>query len=435
MVNLSRRISTSDLQKAKIGSVVTLGGWVEKINHLGKLAFLSLRDREGYAQIVANKSFSGLDDLHKLTRESVIAVRGKVKRSKAKAGGKELEVSSLEVLSKADTPLPIEFLGSKIETDVSKRLDWRFLDMRNRKIQAIFEIKDEIARAFREFFKNEGFTEIWTPSIISSSSEGGTELFEAKYFNKKVFLAQSPQLYKQMAVMSNLEKVFMISPVWRAEPHDTHKHLNEVRQMDIEVAFAGQKEVIRYLDRCVKYVVRSVLKNCKSQVALVNPGLKVPTSKYISYDEAISALKKRKFKIKWGNDISSEAEQKLGDIFGRDKLLHIHSWPSAEKPFYIMPRGEDPSSKYSEGFDTEYGGIELSSGGQRVHLPDILEKQLKERGLKPKDFKGYIDSFRYGAPPHAGWSIGLERLTMIITGRANIREAALYPRTRDRLTP
>ena len=435
MINLSKRITTLEVQRTKLGSEVVVAGFVEQTKLLGKMAFLKLRDREGYVQIVATSNYPKMKDLNTISRESVISIRGRVKKSRARSGGKELELIELNLLSRAATPLPIEFLGKNIETDLSKRLDWRFLDMRNKKIQAIFEIKDEIARAFREFFRNEGFTEIWTPSIISSSSEGGTELFEAKYFNKKVFLAQSPQLYKQMAVMSNLEKVFMISPVWRAEPHDTHKHLNEVRQMDIEVAFAGQKEVINYLDRCVKYIVRSVLKNCKSQVALVNPGLKVPASKYISYDEAIATLQKQKFKIKWGSDISSEAEQKLGDIFGRDNLLHIHNWPSAEKPFYIMPQGEDPSAKYSEGFDTEYGGIELSSGGQRVHIPVILEKQLKERGLKPKDFKRYIDSFRYGAPPHAGWSIGLERLTMIITGRANIRESVLFPRTRDRLTP
>ena len=201
--------------------------------------------------------------------------------------------------------------------------------------------------------------------------------------------------------------------------------------MDIEVAFAGQKEVVELLDSVVKYITKSVIKNCKSQLAALGRKLAMPDSKWLTYDAAIKALKKAGMKIKWGEDLGSAGEKKLAEIYGKNTLVHITSWPAKEKPFYIWPQGR----KLSEGFDTDWGGIELTSGGQRVHDPKVLEKQIKAKGLNVKNFKFYIDAFRYGAPPHSGWSIGLERITMIICGLDNIREACLFPRDRDRLTP
>ncbi len=427
MINLRKRIFSSQASKEGVGRQVILAGWAQDIRLLGKLAFVILRDREGDIQLTFLKSFP---ELKSLTRESVIAVQGKVVKGKSKKYAKEVVVDSLEVLSKAQTPLPIEF-KDLIKTGLPKRLNWRHLDLRNKKVRSIFSIQSEICKAFRDFFRNKGFIEIWPPEIIGAAAEGGTELFHAVYFDKKVYLAQSPQLYKQMIIMSDVEKVFSIAPIFRAEPHDTHKHLNESRQMDIELAFAGQLDAIKLLDEAVKYIVRSVLKNCKEEVNLLNPGLKVPNSKLVSYDKAVKVLSKKGFKIKWGEDISSEGEHKLADIFGKQTLIHIHSWPSKLKPFYIFPKG----SKLTEGFDTDYGGLELASGGQRVHIPDILIKQLKDKKLNPANFKFYIDAFRYGAPIHSGWSIGLERLTMVITNQSNIREACLYPRDRERVSP
>lgn len=432
MISLRGRITTKQAQSEKDGKEVVLAGWIHEIRVLGKLSFAKLRDREGDIQVVFFPSkFEKYNDLKKITRESVVSIKGKIQKSKLKAGGNEVIASSLDVISLAETPLPIEFMGKGIETDLSKRLDYRHLDIRNRKIRAIFEVQAEICRAFREFFNNKGFTEIWPPSIISAAAEGGTELFPAKYFDRSVYLAQSPQLYKQMLAISDLEKVFSIMPIWRAEPHDTHKHLNESRQMDIEVAFASQEEVIKLLDECIKYIVSQVKKNCEEQINLLNPELKVPDSKFMTYDEALRTLNKKGFKIKYGSDISSDAEHKLAEIFGKQTLIHIHSWPVKLKSFYIMPRDK----KISFGFDTDYGGIELASGGQRVHLPKVLTKQITDKGLKPKNFKFYIDAFKYGAPPHSGWSIGLERLTMIITNQPNIREACLFPRDKSRVSP
>jgi len=323
--------------------------------------------------------------------------------------------------------LPID-VSDFSKTELPKRLDYRFLDLHRRKIQAIFKIQSEIANSFREFFYNLGFFEIQPPSVISSSSEGGTELFEIRYFEKKAYLAQSPQLYKQMLACS-MEKVFTITPVWRAEKHNTVRHLNESRQMDIEVAFTNQKQIMKYLEDVIKYIVEQVIKKCKDELEILDVKLKVPKTKYLSYDEAVKLLK-----IKYGEDFSPKDEEKLDKLFP-DTIVFVYSWPSKIKPFYIMTAGEKPEAKLSEGFDAIYKGLEISSGGQRIHIPELLIERLKAKKLNPKNFKSYIDSFRFGAPPHAGWSIGLERFSMVLLSLNNIREAVLFPRDRDRLVP
>ncbi|MAH03620.1 aspartate--tRNA(Asn) ligase, partial [Candidatus Pacearchaeota archaeon] len=294
--------------------------------------------------------------------------------------------------------------------------------------QAIFKIQNEITNAFKEFFYKKGFLDMQPPCIISSSSEGGTELFSVRYFEKNAYLAQSPQLYKQMIACS-MEKTFMITPVWRAEKHNTTRHINEIRQMDIEVAFANQEVAMKYLEESVKYIISEVIKKCKDELELLNVKLKVPKSKYLSYDETVKLLKMRS-----GEDLSPEDERKLEKKFP-DTIVFVHSWPLSLKPFYIMPKSLSKNEKLSEGFDAIYKGIEICSGGQRIHIPGLLTERLKANGLDPKNFKSYIDSFRYGAPSHSGWSLGLERMTQIICGLDNIKEATMFPRDRDRLTP
>jgi aspartyl-tRNA synthetase len=226
-----------------------------------------------------------------------------------------------------------------------------------------------------------------------------------------------------------MEKAMTITPVWRAEKHNTVRHLNECRQMDIEMAFAGQMEVMNQMEESVKSIVSEVLRKNKEELEILKVKLKVPKVKYISYDETAKLLK-----IKYGEDLSPEDEKKLCEKFS-DTIVFVHSWPTKLKPFYIMPRGEDENAKLSEGFDAIYKGSEISSGGQRVHIPELLEKMLRKNKLNPKNFKYYIDSFRYGAPKHSGWSIGLERFTQALLGLENIREACMFPRDRDRLVP
>lgn len=424
------RILIKDIFKGKSKNV-EIAGWIHNTRALGKIKFLILRDLSGIIQITGTEDkvpVEIFEKLDKIPRESVVYVKGFVQNSKQAPGGKEVIPKELFLFNKAEE-LPIDVFDFS-KTELPKRLDYRFLDLHRRKIQAIFKIQSQIARAFRDFFYNEGFTEVQLPSIISSSSEGGTELFPVSYFEKKAYLAQSPQLYKQMLACS-MEKIFTITPVWRAEKHNTIRHLNESRQMDIEMAFAGQFEVMKELENVIKYIVQQVIKNCREELEVleIKNKLKIPRAKYISYDETVRLLG-----VKYGDDLSPEDERNLDKKFP-DTIVFVHSWPSNIKPFYIMPKNADENSKLSEGFDAIYRGLEISSGGQRIHIPELLEKRLKDKGLNPKNFNSYIDSFRFGAPPHAGWSIGLERLTQLITEQSNIREACLFPRDRDRLVP
>jgi nondiscriminating aspartyl-tRNA synthetase len=412
---------------------VEIAGWVHNIRALGKIRFLLLRDISGIIQItgVRGKIREGVFDvMNNVTRESVIYVKGNVINSKQAPGGKEIVPDEIEILASADELLIDVSEFSK--TELPKRLDYRFLDLHRKRTQAIFRIQSTISMTFREHFIKKGFFEFNPPSIISSSSEGGTELFPVKYFEKKAYLAQSPQLYKQMVACS-MENAMTITPVWRAEKHNTVRHLNESRQMDIEMAFADAMVVMKQMEEVIQDIVKNVLEKNKKDLEILGVKLKVPTAKYLTFEETKKLLEKKRVHV-GRDDLTPDAEKKLGELFP-ETIVFVYDWPLSGKPFYIMPKYEKADAKLSEGFDAIYRGLEISSGGQRIHLPELLIKRLEAKGLDPKDFKSYIDSFRFGAPPHAGWSIGLERLTQLIVGEKNIREACMFPRDRDRLTP
>ena len=410
---------------------VTLKGWVHDTRDLKKIRFLILKDITGRIQVTGVKgktdenTFNLIDNLK---RESAIEITGEIKDSKQAPGGKELNPDSIKIISEASDPLPID-VSDYSKTELPLRLDKRFLDLHTRKTQAIFKIQNEIANSFREYFYNLEFIEMQSPCIIGASSEGGTDLFKVKYFEKDAYLAQSPQLYKQMVACS-MEKTFLITPVFRAEKHNTTRHINEIRQMDIEVAFSNQEQIMKYLEEVVKYIVKKVLEKSSEELEILGiKNLKIPKAVYLAYEDAI-----KKVNGKFGDDFTPQQEKDLCKMYPGD-IVFTSSWPASHKPFYIMPKDENPEAKYSEGFDALYGGVEICSGGQRIHIPELLIKMLKKKKLNPKDFEDYIDSFRYGAPPHSGWSIGLERLTQIICNLDNIKEATMFPRDRDRLTP
>ena len=414
---------------------VILHGWCEELRNLGGIKFIKLHTPSGDVQItlprkeVSKELFKKVD---KITRQSAISVEGKLRKNKEAPGGKEIIPEKIEVLGLAKTPLPLDPSG-KTPAELETRLNWRFLDLRNDKTLAIFKIQNEILKAFREFLRKEGFIEIQPPSIIASASEGGANLFALKYFEKNAYLAQSPQLYKQMCAIS-LEKVFCVSPIWRAEKFNKPTHLNEIRQMDVEMAFIeSEEDVMHVLERVIAYIIKSVKENRKDELEVLGRkinGLKFPL-KRISYEKAIEALKKRGEKIEWGQDFSKLQEEKLSEIFG--DAFFIKDWPIELKTFYTMPHEDNP--KLCHAFDLIHNGLEIASGTQRIHDPDLLMKQIKKFGLNPKNFEYYVNCFKYGAPPHAGWSIGLERITMTITGMKNIRECCMFPRDRNRLTP
>jgi len=418
------------IKDIKSGEKVLLKGWIHEIRELAKLKFILLRDFSGIVQCII-KDENLLRDISNLGLEYVVEVEGKCKNAQVKSDFArkdiEIEITNFKIIAESET-LPIHVNEKTTNTEFSKRLDNRFLDIRKPKVHAIFKIESTIMQAYREFMIKENAMEAVFPSIISASSEGGTELYPLKYFEKKAFLSQSCQLYKQMLACS-LEKVFTIFTVWRAEKHNTLRHLNEARQLDFEMAFADEFIVMDVMAKAVQYIIKKIIEENKEELEILGVKLKIPKIKYLTFEETNNLLKKHKIHID-KKDLTGDGEKKLSELFP-DTIVFVHDWPIAGKPFYIMPKGEN----LSHGFDAIYNGMEITSGGQRVHIPDVLEKQLKERNLDPKNFKTYIDSFRYGAPPHAGWGIGLERLTMLILGIENIREVVLFPRDRQRLTP
>jgi len=410
-------------------------GWVEEIRNIGSIKFIKLHTVEEDLQITLKKEEVDkqlFDSIDKITRQSAIVVEGDIRENKEAPGGKEIIPKKIEVVGLSEVPLPLDPSG-KTPAELETRLDWRFLDFRNRKTVAVYKIQNWIIRAFRDYLIKNNFFEIQPPCIIASASEGGAELFKLQYFEKQAYLAQSPQLYKQMGAIS-FGKVFCIMPVFRAEKFNKPTHLNEIRQMDVEIAFVeSEEDAMKVLEECFVHILETIKENCKRELGILKRELEIPKLplKRITYEEAVELLKKEGEEIEYGQDFSKLQEQKLGEIV--DKAFFIKEWPTELKAFYAMPFENNP--KICRAFDLIYEGLEISSGTQRIHIPELLINQLKAKELNPDDFKFYIDCFRFGAPPHAGWSIGLERITMKICGLNNIQEATMFPRTRTRLTP
>jgi len=418
--------------KGRVGETVTLAGWVTRTRDLKKIMFIVLRDMTGDIQITVRKDgaldLSALD----LGREDVLKVTGKVVESKVAQAGVEFIPDSVEVMNKAKQPLPFDLFGP-VNVEIDTRLNYRFMDFRRPRTNAIFKVQNVLLTAFRRFLTDRGYVEFQPPCVIASASEGGADLFRLPYFEKEAFLAQSPQLYKQMAAIS-FEKVYTVTPIWRAEKFNTPTHLNEVRQMDIEQAFADDEMVMGVLEETLVYMLESVVERCPDELELLGREIAIPELplRRVTYTEAVEMLQEAGEEMIWGEDFTKDQERRLTELVGKEAFF-LKDWPAVQKAFYAMPHGENPDVVHA--FDLLYGGIELSSGTQRVHIPELLREQLRKKGLNPENFTHYIDSFSYGAPPHAGWSIGLERLTMAVTGMANIRECTMFPRDRDRLVP
>ncbi|HUS78912.1 MAG TPA: aspartate--tRNA(Asn) ligase [Patescibacteria group bacterium] len=417
--------------KANVGKTVTLAGWVTRTRELRKISFVILRDKTGEVQVTVKdddqKAF-----VSSLGREDVVKVTGKMVESPIANAGVEFVPEALEVVSKADQPLPFDLFG-RVESELETRLNYRFMDFRTPKTGAIFRIQHVLLQTFRSFLSERGYMEFQPPCVIASASEGGADLFMLPYFEKQAYLAQSPQLYKQMCAIS-FEKVFTVTPIWRAEKFNTPTHLNEVRQMDIEQAFADDETVMKVLEETLAHLLSTVKERCGDELKLLGRELTVPglPLRRVTYTEAVEMLQGAGDEMIWGEDFTKAQERKLTELVGEEAFF-LKDWPSVQKAFYAMPYEDNPDIVHA--FDLLYGGIELSSGTQRIHLPDLLRRQLKQKGLNPDNFNHYIESFAYGTPPHAGWSIGLERLTMTVTGMANIRECCMFPRDRERLVP
>jgi aspartyl-tRNA synthetase len=427
---------SNELDGKSHGSEVTIAGWVHEIRDMGRLKFLILRDRGGFVQITAKRQTTAseiMESIDGLTRESVIEVAGIVSANPKAPRGFEITPNSIKVLSRSQAPLPLDVTG-KVDADLDTRLNNRFMDVRKPGVYAVFKIRSKVQEAFREYFTKKAFIEINPPSIIAAASEGGTELFAISYFEREAFLCQSPQLYKQMMMSGGLDKVFITMPVFRAESHNTTRHLNEVYQMDIEKAFIQDEEdVLCELEGVVQYILKKTSEDCESELKALGRSIDIPSLplRRITYDETIRLLSDNGLKLPWGSDLTPEADKKLAELI-KDPFI-IKKWPTKLRAFYSKPLEENP--EYCRAFDLCYMGMEISSGAQRIHSHDELVESLKRKNLKPENFEFYLKAFRYGMPPHGGWSIGAERITEAITGVSNIRECVLYPRDRTRIEP
>ena len=427
---------SSDVTKKDFSKKVTVAGWVEDIRNLGAIAFIILRDRKGTLQVTVLKKIIPelFTQLISLSRESVISVEGVCQQNDKVRNGYEILPEKVMILSNAETPLPLGVVD-KVEAEFETRFDNRVLDLRKPEIQAIFKIRDAVLASVHEFLHSEGFLEVHTPNIIASSSEGGTEIFKLQYFEKEAFLAQSPQLYKQSLMATGLDRVYEIAWYFRAEEHNTRRHLNESTAIDLEMAYIeNEEDVMMILEKLVHRMWKRA-SECNKELDLLKKELSVPKLPFhrITYDEVMQRLQKKKSSIQWGDDLGAEDERLLGEVMEKEgkSFYFITKYPLASKPFYTMPEGEN----YSRGFDLAVKGVEIASGSQRIHDVTLLIKRLRACGLNPKDFDFYLNAFRYGMPPHGGFGFGIERFLMELLDISNIRECILFPRDRTRITP
>lgn len=435
------RTYSNDVSPELEGQRVTIAGWVHDIRDLGKLIFLLIRDRHGLLQVTLPKKFVP-EEVFKttkaLSKESVVLIMGKVQKEPRAPGQVEIMPESMEILGSARTPLPLDPTG-KVEANLDTRLDHRAIDLRKINVNAIFRVRSRILKAARDFLESESFFEIKTPRIIATASEGGTELFPLAYFDREAFLAQSPQLYKQMMMATGLDRVYEMATYFRAEEHDTISHLNEVTAVDVEMAFINdESDVMDIVEGLAGSMIKAAISNCKDELKVLEKNIKEPRTPFprLTYKEVLDMLlAEENLRVPFGEDLNTEAEKALGRVMERrgHDLYFVTKYPLGIKPFYTLPDPNDP--RLSNSFDLEFRGREIVSGSQRVHDHELLLERIKAKGMNPEGFSSYLEAFEYGMPPHGGFGLGVERFLMLLLELPNIREAVLFPRDRHRLEP
>ena len=426
-----------DLLKAEEGTTIILEGAVHSIRDMGEIAFVILRKMEGLIQTVWEEGKTDME-LSEIREGDYIHVTGQIKDEERAPHGKEVRLSTIRHLSHVSCPLPLPIDKWKLNTSLEAKLDRRSLSLRNIRERARFRIQEGIVRGFRDFLYEQGFTEIHTPKIGAKSAEGGANMFRLSYFHRPAVLQQSPQLYKQMMV-GVFDRVFETGPVFRAEKHNTRRHLNEYTSLDFEMGY-----IHSFLDICametgfLQYTMNLLEKEYSKELKLLNITLpdveKIP---YVRFDEA-KRLVSEKYNRKIRNpfDLEPEEEELIGKYFKEEynaDFVFVTHYPSKKRPFYAMDDPED--TRYTLSFDLLYHGLEITTGGQRIHDLSMLEEKIQEKGMTEEGLEQYLDAFRFGMPPHGGLGIGLERLTMQLLGEDNVREACLFPRDMSRLEP
>ncbi len=437
------RTYIGDLRR-QIGQTVTIQGWLQTLRDQKKMQFLILRDPTGLVQVAFWKESSPdlAASISTLAAESALTITGKViENPVVKLGGIELQLETLEVEAPAEAQLPFDPFAATLPL-IDFRMDWRYLDLRRPENLLIFKVQTTAEAAMREFWVQNHFIEIHTPKIISTASESGAELFTLDYFDRKAYLAQSPQFYKQMAMAAGFERVFEIGPVFRADPSFTSRHMTEFTGLDMEISWIeSHEDVMAFEERLLQHTYQKVhAAHCEEIKRLLEVDLVLPQVPFprIPMAQAIDILKSVGYQLPSDRkgDMDPGGERALAkyvkDTYDHD-FVYLTDWPVTVRPFYHMRHADNPG--LTKSFDLIANGLEITTGAQREHRPDVLSKQALEKGLRLEPIQFYIDFFRFGCPPHGGFGMGLSRLLMVMLGLQNVRDAVFLFRGPNRISP
>jgi len=430
-----------DEVKARVGKKVQLAGWVHDVRALGGLVFVLLRNSKGIVQIAVPKKvvkpevFELVSSLH---QEDVISCEGVVKENSSARMGFEVVPESMSIISKSAAPLPLDPRGVT-PASLDTRLLWRSLELRRPQTTAVFKVENEIVEAAESFLRSKGFIRVFTPSILGGLSEGGSEVFKIDYYGRPAFLRQDPQLHRQLTVAGGFDRIYDLGTNWRAEVSHTPRHLSEHRTVAPEMAFiADERDVMRVEEAMVEHMIRAVRERCGEELKTLGVDPAVPRTPFpeITFPDVYDLLASKGKKLPRGQDVDEEAKDLLAahvkEKFGSE-FFFINRFPYAPKPFYIMKVDDDP--EFARSTDLHFGSLELSSGGQREHRHERILAQIREKGMNPKSLEWFTEPFRYGVPPHGGFSFGIERFVARLVGLPSIKEAVLFPRDPERLEP
>ena len=432
-------LEISELRKqAQPGQTVKVNGAVHAIRNMGTVAFVILRKREGLLQGVYEEGTAKFD-LKDIKEAATIEVEGVLEENEKAPGGIEIRMENLKILSQPKAEMmPLAISKWKLNTSLEAKLNYRSISLRNIRERAKFRIQEGLTRAFRDFLYSQGFTEIHTPKIGAKGAEGGANIFKLEYFHRPAVLAQSPQFYKQMMV-GVFDRVFETAPVFRAEKHNTKRHLNEYTSLDFEMGYIdGFEDIMAMETGYLQYAMELLKKDYAQELKILGITLpeveKIPAVEFSDIKEKVS--EKYGHKMRNPFDLEPEEEQLISQYakeeWGSDFVFVTH-YPSKKRPFYAMDDPKDP--RYTLSFDLLFRGMEITTGGQRIHDYEMLAEKIKARGMSQEGMEQYLDTFKHGMPPHGGIGIGLERLTMKLIGEDNVRETTLFPRDLSRLEP
>jgi aspartyl-tRNA synthetase len=414
---------------------------VHDVRLLGGINFVLLRNRDGIIQITVPKkavSAEVMSSVASLHPEDVITVTGLVKEAKQAKNGFEIIPDSLTVVGASATPLPLDPRGVT-DANLDTRFQWRTLDLRRPESTAVFKVEDALVTGMESYLREKGFIRVFTPSILGGISEGGSEVFKIDFYGKPAFLRQDPQLHRQLAIAGGLGRVYDLGANWRAELSHTPRHISEHRTIAAEMSFlADETDTMRVEEGMIVSGIRNVIAQCAPELELLHVTVEEPKTPFpeLVFPDIYEVLENLGHVLPEDEDLDRESEKLLTDYvkkqYGSD-FFFVNRFPSKIKPFYVMHVDDEP--RYARSVDLVYKGLELSSGGQREHRHERVVQQVREKGMDEEGLKWFTEPFRYGVPPHGGFSLGIERFAAALLNLPSIKEAALFPRDPERLQP